>query len=502
MESNGLLKAAIYCRLSRDDGFNDESESITNQKMLLTEYCLQKNWDIYDVYCDDDYSGLDINRPQFNRLIKDAKNRKFDIIVCKNQSRFSRDMEVIEKYIHYLLPIWGIRFIGVVDNADTLNKYGKKARQINGLINEWYCEDISENVKAALNVKKRNGQYLGFWCPYGYRLTAGNSKKLEADPEAAYVVKRIFDMYCQGISVNEICQSLTKDGIKTPYEYKRSLGINYFNPSAKSENRGIWSASTVRKILKDRTYTGALIQCREKKISYKSRKIIRTKPQEWIEVENCHEGIIDSDVFKKAEKIMALRRRNVSETKGGPLIGKVCCMQCGSVLVRNNCHSVMYLRCPQMTKNKGCTMKSVKYDDIEEVIKSILCQVLERYTDEKSLWIKYNNLTSEKTSNNQESAALRANAAQNALAKAYIDFGTGRLKSEDFEFIKQRIKSEKNFYIKQEKENSILSLKEFTEILDEIKHEFDFNTINSLINYIEVGNKNNGVRDLKIHWRF
>ena len=502
MESNGLLKAAIYCRLSRDDGFNDESESIINQKMLLTEYCLQKNWDIYDVYCDDDYSGLDINRPQFNRLIKDAKNRKFDIIVCKNQSRFSRDMEVIEKYIHYLLPIWGIRFIGVVDNADTLNKYGKKARQINGLINEWYCEDISENVKAALNVKKRNGQYLGFWCPYGYRLTAGNSKKLEADPEAAYVVKHIFDMYCQGASVKEICQSLTKDGIKTPYEYKRSKGINYFNPSAKSENRGVWSANTVRKILKDRTYTGALIQCREKKISYKSQKIIRTKPQEWIEVENCHEGIIDSDVFKKAEEIMALRRKKTSEAKGGPLIGKVCCMQCGSVLVRNNCHSVMYLRCPQMTKNKGCTMKSVKYEDIEEAIKNILCQVLERYTDEKSLWLKYNNLTSEKTSNNQESAALRANAAQNALAKAYIDFGAGRLKSEDFEFIKQRIKSEKNFYIRQEKENSILSLKEFTEILDEIKHEFDFNTINSLINYIEVGNKNNGVRDLKIYWRF
>ena len=147
-------------------------------------------------------------------------------------------------------------------------------------------------------------------------------------------------------------------------------------------------------------------------------------------------------------------------------------------------------------------MKSVKYEDIEEAIKSILCQVLERYTDEKSLWLKYNNLTSEKTSNNQESAALRANAAQNALAKAYIDYGAGKLKSEDFEFIKQRIKSEKNFYIKQEKENSILSLKEFTEILDEIKHEFDFNTINSLINYIEVGNKNNGVRDLKIYWRF
>ena len=162
----------------------------------------------------------------------------------------------------------------------------------------------------------------------------------------------------------------------------------------------------------------------------------------------------------------------------------------------------MYLRCPKMAKNDGCTMKSVKYDDIEEAIKSIIYQVLERYTDEKSLWLKYNSLTSAKTNNNQESALLRANAAQNALAKAYIDFGAGRLKSEDFEFIKHRIKSEKNFYVKQEKENGNLSFKEFTGILDEIKQKINFNTINSLINYIEIGNKNNGVRDLKIHWRF
>ena len=502
MEKSSKLKAALYCRISRDDGFNDESESITNQKMLLKEYCFKNNWEIYDIYCDDDYSGLDINRPQFKCLIKDAKARKFDVIVCKNQSRFSRDMEVIEKYIHFLLPIWGIRFIGVVDNADTLNKYGKKARQINGLINEWYCEDISENVKAALNIKKRNGQYLGFWCPYGYRLMPGNSKKLEVDPEAAFIVKGIFDMYCKGTSVKEICQSLTKDGIKTPYEYKMSMGINYFNPAAKSENFGIWSTSTVRKILKDKTYTGSLIQCREKKVSYKSRKIIRTKPQEWIEVENCHESIIDLYTFKKAEDIMALRRKKPADKKGGILIGKVYCMECGCALVRNNCHSVIYLRCPKRAKNEGCTMQSVKYDDIEKAVKDIIHEFLDKNIDEKNLYIKYNSFTDNKANCNKTDTNIRNNAAQNALAKAYMDFGAGRLKSDEFEFIKHRIKNENKFFIRQERENSILSFKEFTEILNEIKEKIDFNTINSLISYIEVGNKNNGLRDLKVHWRF
>ncbi len=502
MKNSGVLKAAIYCRLSRDDGFNDESESITNQKMLLTEYCFKNKWEIYDVYCDDDYSGLDINRPQFKRLIEDARDRKFDIIICKNQSRFSRDMEVVEKYIHFLLPVWGIRFIGVVDNADTMNKYGKKARQINGLINEWYCEDISENVKAALNVKKRNGQYLGFWCPYGYRLMAGNSKKLELDPETAYIVKRIFDMYCQGISVKEICRSLTEDGIKTPYEYKRSTGINYFNPAAKIENTGIWSQSTVRKILKDKTYTGALIQCREKKVSYKSPKIIRTQPQEWIEVENCHESIIDLYTFKKASEIMALRRKSSSSRKGGALIGKVYCMECGSALVRNNCHSVIYLRCPKRAEGKCCPMKSVKYDDIEKTVKDIIRRFLDENIDEKKSWLEYNNFAGSKINCNKTDANIRKNAAQNALAKAYMDFGAGRLKNEDFEFVKQRIKNEKRFFGMKERENRNLSFYEFTEILNEIKEKINFNTINSLIDHIEIGNKNNSIRDLKVYWRF
>ena len=135
-------KAAIYCRLSEEDRNKqfetDDSVSIQNQKAMLIQYAMEQGWEIYDIYCDDDYTGSDRKRPAFNRLLTDAQKHCFQIVLCKTQSRFTRELELVEKYIHGLFPIWGIRFVSIVDNADTNNKGNKKSRQINGLVNEWY----------------------------------------------------------------------------------------------------------------------------------------------------------------------------------------------------------------------------------------------------------------------------------------------------------------------------------------------------------------------------
>ena len=133
-------KVAIYCRLSEADrdkrNVTDDSNSIQNQKAMLIQYAMEQSWELYNIYSDDDYTGADRRRPEFNRLLEDAKAHKFDIILCKTQSRFTRELELVEKYIHGLFPAWGIRFISVVDNADTNNRGNKKSRQINGLIND------------------------------------------------------------------------------------------------------------------------------------------------------------------------------------------------------------------------------------------------------------------------------------------------------------------------------------------------------------------------------
>ena len=141
------MKVAIYCRLSREDDDklheSDESESIQNQKSMLINYAIERSWDIYNIYCDEDYSGIDSERPEFNKLLEDAKSHKFDIVLCKTQSRFTRDMEIVEKYLHNKFIEWNIRFVSPVDHVDTLDKGNKKSRQINGLVNEWYLEDLS-----------------------------------------------------------------------------------------------------------------------------------------------------------------------------------------------------------------------------------------------------------------------------------------------------------------------------------------------------------------------
>lgn len=153
-----MNKVAIYVRLSDEDRDKqnefDESESIQNQKSMLIEYAMQRGWEIYDIYSDEDYAGSDRNRPDFNRFLGDAEKRKFNIGLCKTQSRFTREMELVEKYLHGLFPRWGVRFVSVVDNADTEVKGNKKSRQINGLINEWYLEDLSENIRSVMRHKK------------------------------------------------------------------------------------------------------------------------------------------------------------------------------------------------------------------------------------------------------------------------------------------------------------------------------------------------------------
>ena len=228
------MKVAIYCRLSEEDrnkaNKEDDSNSIKNQKAMLIQYAFSQGWDLFDIYSDDDYAGSDRNRPQFKRLLADAEAHMFDIILCKTQSRFTRELELVEKYIHGLFPIWGIRFVSIVDNADTDNKGNKKSRQINGLVNEWYLEDMSENIRSVLTSRRENGFHIGAFAPYGYMKDPDVKGHLIIDPEAAAIVRDIFNMFANGYGKSTIAKVLNERGIPNPTEYKRQKGLRYTQP--------------------------------------------------------------------------------------------------------------------------------------------------------------------------------------------------------------------------------------------------------------------------------
>lgn len=332
-------RAVLYLRLSKEDADKlkegDDSASIKNQRLLLTDYALEHDFKIVGVYSDDDESGLYDNRPDFERMINDAKLGMFDIIIAKTQSRFSRNMEHIERYLHHELPNLGIRFIGVVDGVDTAVSANKKSRQINGLVNEWYCEDLSMNIRSSFRAKMRDGQYLGSSCPYGYIKDPENHNHLIIDKYAATIVREIFNLYLSGFGKAKIGTILSSRGILIPSIYKREiLGMNYHNAKALDTTKH-WTYQTIHQILNNRTYLGHLIQNRVNTLSYKDKKKKMLPKAQWIIVENTHEPIIEKEIFERAQELQKVRTKSVATDKEeGLFSGLLFCADCRHTMAR------------------------------------------------------------------------------------------------------------------------------------------------------------------------
>ena len=214
-----MPKVGIYCRLSiedKDKDGDDNSASIQNQKAMLRDYCTERGWEIYDIYVDDGFSGIDRSRPAFSRLLRDCEQGKIDIVLCKDQSRFSRDTVIIEQYLNDKFLEWGIRFIGVADNADTDNESYGTMRLFTSAYNEMYVKDISAKIRRTLAYKREQGQFIGSFAPYGYRIDPDDKHHLIVDPETAPVVQKIFELYVSGEGYRHIVQALNAQGIPSP----------------------------------------------------------------------------------------------------------------------------------------------------------------------------------------------------------------------------------------------------------------------------------------------
>lgn len=349
------MKAGIYVRLSKEDMRfgGDESESIENQKTLLTEYADNHNWTIYKIYSDDNMSGKysdeDDKRIGFHNMIQDAQDGKFDIVLCKTQSRFSRNASVVEKYVEHLFREWNIRFVTVVDNADNFDTRNKKARQINSLVNEWFLEDLSENVKEVYMHKMKNGEYLAPFAPFGYKKDLKVKNHLIVDETLSDAVKSIFSMYLAGLSGEKIADKLNELNVPSP-------------SSVLSGVEKPWRGDSVYRILHNRAYIGSTHQHKEETYSYKSRRRRKIPVSEQIEIKNTHEAIIDADNFERVQNKLSQRRKK-SERKRAFFSGILICGKCKSNMHTNtNAYNRRYYRC----KNKACSClgKGLREDEV------------------------------------------------------------------------------------------------------------------------------------------
>ncbi len=232
-----LIRVVLYLRLSDEDRNKltkeELSQSIINQEMMLREYAENEGWQIVGVYNDEDWSGGDSSRPNFNKMIEQCRLGNVDVVLCKTQSRFARDSELIEKYIHNLFHEWNVRFVTTVDRIDNTKRETKKTSQIIGLTDEWYLEDTSLNIRETFKTKRKAGQCTSSFAKYGYIKDPENNNHLIPDPIAKEVVKRIFDEYLRGDGLEKIANNLNKDKIPSPLEYKKMNGVKLHIPLIK-----------------------------------------------------------------------------------------------------------------------------------------------------------------------------------------------------------------------------------------------------------------------------
>ncbi len=482
---------------------------------------MERGWDVYHIYCDEDYSGADSLRPDFNRMIGAAKEKKFQIILCKTQSRFTRDMELVEKYIHGLFPIWGIRFIAVADNADTEVKGNKKARQINGLVNEWYLEDLSENIRMVLDMKRRQGQYIGGFPIYGYQKDPKDHNHLIIEPEAAEVVRQIFQWSLEGHGKQEIARMLNDQGIPNPTRYKEERGWASGHP--RSNNHGLWNKTTIWRILRNEMYTGVMLQGRRKKVSYKSKVVIDLPEEQWFRVEGTHEAIIDRELFEKVQRGLRLRAKTDGTGEAHLLSGLVKCMDCGSTMSKTtNCQQgrrrVSYLRCKLYAdsgEKKLCTRHSIRLDQLIELVSKRIRYYVQNYYKVEELNLPPPRDTGrDALEQEQKSLTAQLEKRSQALKNLYLDKVSGVLSEGQFMELNQDFLAEKS-RLERRLAQIDQELGEWAEpadqdaVMERARELLKLETIPrelvvALIEKIEVGEKNreSGEQEVRITWKF
>ncbi|MGF7186053.1 DNA invertase Pin-like site-specific DNA recombinase [Desulfitispora alkaliphila] len=524
-KSSKEVRVAIYVRLSDEDKDKrnrfDPSVSIKNQIVLATSFAEEKGWAVSKVFCDDDFSGVyeEEYRPQFKELLSECEKGLYDVVLCKSMSRFARNIEITERYIENKFVEWGVRFIGLTDNIDTYDLANKKSRQINSLVYQWYSESISNDIRSVFNTKRLNGEYIGSFAVYGYEKSKEDKNKLVIDRDAARVIKRIYELYLQGNGTAKIAQILNDEKVPNPAKYKELKGLGYKNPFDKIKS-GLWNKTSVKRILKNQMYIGNMVQHVKEKIHFKTRKT-RTVPQdEWIIVEGTHEPIIDKDTFHKVQQLLSSKVRSMG--KGNPHIfaGKVRCLDCQSTLSKfsNGVHH--YLGCSAYRTDKSqCSKHSIRLDKLTETVEDKIRKHIKRILEDRDQFVeklmKSDGFKSNIRYYEEKLKKIQAQIAEvdNGFKSLYIDKSKGQLTEDLFEelktnFVKEREKLKENLSLYQKKIEETKGLKDrrfyWYEKVEKYGDFLELNRrlVNELIDFIEVGEKQDGLQEIVVHYNF
>lgn len=390
MSKNMSFNAAVYLRLSKEDGDVTDggktvSNSIANQEELVRDYLKsQDNIRVYSVYKDDGYSGVNFDRPMFQKMLEDIKSGAVNCVIVKDLSRFGRNYIESGRYIEKIFPMLGVRFIAVNDHYDSLSEDTGTEMIIpfKNLINDAYCRDISIKVRSHLDMKRKNGEYIGAFVAYGYRKDPEDKNRLIIDDYAAGVVRDVFDMKKKGMSHYSIAKKLNDDGILSPLEYMKSRGIN-LNTSFQRRSKSRWSHSSILRILQNEMYTGTLIQGKTGTPNYKIKVRSGKAEDAWVKIPDAHEAIIPKSDFRLVQDLL-LRDTKIApdEDMLYPFSGMIFCADCGAPMVRkpisSGGHRYVYYICSENKRDKSnCKPHRIS----EPVLENAVLQIVTDHID-------------------------------------------------------------------------------------------------------------------------
>lgn len=373
--------ADAYYRLSKEDGDKAESDSILNQRALIREF-LKEHPDIhlYKERVDDGFSGVNFERPSFQEMLSDIHSGKINCVIVKDLSRFGRNYIETGRYIEKIFPLLGVRFIAINDNIDTI--YDRRSYEeiwipFKNLMNDAYCRDISIKVRSHLDMKRKTGQYIGSFAPYGYKKSTENKNKLIIDERAACIIRKIFQWKIEGMSSFRIADKLNELGIPTPMEYKRENNKN-FQCSFHTKLNPKWVANEINRILQNEVYTGVLLQGKTFSISYKLKKRITREERDWIRYENSHEPIISKEAFELVKFLLDTDTRVAPNEQTLYLFsGLAKCGYCRGNMTKKTIpihqKKYNYLVCIENKNKNGCqNKKQISLEKFKEVILKII----------------------------------------------------------------------------------------------------------------------------------
>ena len=405
MRRKNSIKAAGYYRLSRDDGDKLESDSIANQRTLVTEFAEKNDIHILESYIDDGFSGTNFERPDFMRLMDDIRDGKINCIIVKDLSRLGRNYIEMGKYMTRIFPSLGVRLISINDNYDSLNDE-EVSNQIvvpfKNLINDAYCRDISIKVRSQLDIKRKNGQFIGSFAPFGYKKDVENHNHLVIDETAAEIVQLIFNLKLDGFNSLRITQKLDEMGIPTPRQYKQ-MNYSTYSSGFKAKPNSGWSEGSVNRILRDETYTGTLVQGKRRKINYKVKQSVDMPEKDWIRVEDSHEAIIPKYTFDRVQRLLSTDMRTAPDQESVyALSGKIKCAGCGCNMIRRSTESkgrkYYYYHCSTKRYYGVCKSHNISEKIVKDTVLLNLQKLIRALSDYDGLLEKINNIPNDKIS--------------------------------------------------------------------------------------------------------